>query len=124
MTIAAVTASEKAATDHIITDFAAASGIGQKAGIALAATGLVLTVSVPVTGPVMALQEPGKAASAVSTAPQPSGCPSECFIALSSYLAPVRAGLLSGSPANKPRMIGQALRVPRPQARGCAARRR
>jgi len=54
-----------------ITDFAAASGIGQKAGIALAATGLVLTVTVPVTGPVMAGQEPGQAASAVSAAPQP-----------------------------------------------------
>ncbi|BAS07464.1 metalloendopeptidase [Arthrobacter sp. Hiyo4] len=34
-----------------MTDFAAASGLGQKAGIALAATGLVLTVTVPVTGP-------------------------------------------------------------------------
>lgn len=54
-----------------ITDFAAASGIGQKAGIALAATGLVLTVSVPVTGPVMAAQEPGKATSAVTAVPQP-----------------------------------------------------
>ncbi|MEO5315415.1 peptidoglycan DD-metalloendopeptidase family protein [Pseudarthrobacter sp. CC12] len=54
-----------------ITDFAASSGIGQKAGIALAATGLALTVTVPVTGPVMAAQEPVQAASAVSTAPQP-----------------------------------------------------
>ena len=57
-----------------ITDFAAASGIGQKAGITLAAAGIVLTVTVPVTGPVMAAQEPGQAASAapqVSAAPQP-----------------------------------------------------
>ena len=37
-----------------VTDFAAASGVGQKAGIALAATGLVLTVTVPATSPVMA----------------------------------------------------------------------
>ncbi|QDG62217.1 M23 family metallopeptidase [Pseudarthrobacter sp. NIBRBAC000502771] len=54
-----------------ITDFAASSGVGQKGGMALAATGLVLTVSVPVTGPVMAAQEPVQAASAVSAAPQP-----------------------------------------------------
>lgn len=37
-----------------ITEFAAASGIGQKAGVALAAAGLVLTVTVPATGTVMA----------------------------------------------------------------------
>lgn len=37
-----------------VTDFAAASGVGQRAGVALAATGLVLTVTVPATGPVMA----------------------------------------------------------------------
>lgn len=54
-----------------MTDFAAASGIGQKAGIALAATGLALTVTVPVTGPVMADQEPGQSVSAVSATPQP-----------------------------------------------------
>ncbi|WP_248762282.1 M23 family metallopeptidase [Pseudarthrobacter sp. SSS035] len=54
-----------------MTDFAAASGLGQKAGIALAATGLALTVTVPVTGPVMATPAPGQAASAVSAAPQP-----------------------------------------------------
>lgn len=54
-----------------ITDFAAASGIGQKAGIALAATGLILTVTVPVTGPVMATAESGQAASAVSATAQP-----------------------------------------------------
>jgi len=54
-----------------MTDFAAASGIGQKAGIALAATGLALTVTVPVTGPVMADQQPGQSASTVSAAPQP-----------------------------------------------------
>ncbi|PTT66951.1 M23 family metallopeptidase [Arthrobacter sp. HMWF013] len=54
-----------------ITEFASASGIGQKAGIALAATGLVLTVTVPATSPVMAQPEPGQPASAVSAAPQP-----------------------------------------------------
>lgn len=40
-----------------ITEFAAASGVGQKAGMALAATGLVLSVTVPATGPVMASHE-------------------------------------------------------------------
>jgi murein DD-endopeptidase MepM/ murein hydrolase activator NlpD len=54
-----------------ITDFAAASGVGQKAGIALAATGLVLTVTVPATGPVMAMPEAGQTTSAASAAPQP-----------------------------------------------------
>ena len=54
-----------------ITDFAAASGVGQKAGIALAATGLVLTVTVPATGPVMATPVAGQATSAVSAPPQP-----------------------------------------------------
>jgi murein DD-endopeptidase MepM/ murein hydrolase activator NlpD len=49
-----------------ITDFAAASGIGQKAGIALAATGLVLTVTVPATGTVMASPEPGQTTLAAS----------------------------------------------------------
>jgi murein DD-endopeptidase MepM/ murein hydrolase activator NlpD len=46
-----------------VTDFAAASGVGQKAGIALAATGLVLTVALPATGPVMATG-PGTPAAA------------------------------------------------------------
>ena len=56
-----------------VTEFAAASGIGQKAGIALAATGLVLTVTVPATSPVMATDAPGvppMAASAVTAQPQ------------------------------------------------------
>ncbi|MDQ0665645.1 murein DD-endopeptidase MepM/ murein hydrolase activator NlpD [Arthrobacter ulcerisalmonis] len=56
-----------------MTEFAAASGIGQKAGIALAATGLVLTVTVPATSPVMATDAAGSAplaASAVSPQPQ------------------------------------------------------
>ena len=56
-----------------ITEFAAASGIGQKAGIALAATGLVLTVTVPATTPVMATEASGVrpvAASAVTPQPQ------------------------------------------------------
>jgi murein DD-endopeptidase MepM/ murein hydrolase activator NlpD len=58
-----------------ITEFAAASGIGQKAGIALAATGLVLTVTVPATSPVMATDASGGtpvAASAVTPQPQVS----------------------------------------------------
>ncbi|WP_457967566.1 peptidoglycan DD-metalloendopeptidase family protein [Arthrobacter sp. D1-29] len=55
-----------------ISDFAAASGVGQKAGIALAATGLVLTVTVPATGPVMATPAVGQTAtSAASVSPQP-----------------------------------------------------
>jgi murein DD-endopeptidase MepM/ murein hydrolase activator NlpD len=56
-----------------ITEFAAASGIGQKAGVALAATGLVLTVTVPATSPVMATDASGNspvAASAVAPQPQ------------------------------------------------------
>ena len=52
-----------------VTDFAAASGVGQKAGIALAATGLVLTVTVPATGPVMATNT-GSSGS-ISAAVQP-----------------------------------------------------
>lgn len=52
-----------------VTDFAAVSGVGQKAGIALAATGLVLTVTVPATGPVMA-SDPARSGS-VSAAAQP-----------------------------------------------------
>lgn len=59
-----------------ITEFAAASGIAQKAGIALAATGLVLTVTVPATSPVMATDNASGvtpvAASAVTPQPQVS----------------------------------------------------
>ncbi|WP_426998332.1 M23 family metallopeptidase [Pseudarthrobacter sp. N5] len=54
-----------------ITDFAASSGVGQKAGIALAATGLVLTVAMPATSPVMATAEPGQSAASSSAAAQP-----------------------------------------------------
>jgi murein DD-endopeptidase MepM/ murein hydrolase activator NlpD len=50
-----------------ITEFAAASGIGQKAGIALAATGLVLTVTVPATSPVMADEATGVTPVAATT---------------------------------------------------------
>ncbi len=52
-----------------VADFAAVSGVGQKAGIALAATGLVLTVSVPATSPVVAT-DAAKTGS-VSAAAQP-----------------------------------------------------
>jgi murein DD-endopeptidase MepM/ murein hydrolase activator NlpD len=56
-----------------ITEFASASGIGQKAGVALAATGLVLTVTVPATSPVMATDEAGMAPVAASAVtPQPA----------------------------------------------------
>ena len=54
-----------------VTDFASASGVGQKAGIALAATGLVLTVTVPSTGPMMSAADTGKSAAAASVAAQP-----------------------------------------------------
>jgi hypothetical protein len=49
-----------------VTDFAAASGVGQRAGIALAATGLVLTVTVPATSPVMATDAGSGAVAAAS----------------------------------------------------------
>jgi murein DD-endopeptidase MepM/ murein hydrolase activator NlpD len=52
-----------------MTEFAAASGVGQKAGIALAATGLVLTVTVPATSPMMATS--ADSSGAVSAAAQP-----------------------------------------------------
>ncbi len=49
-------------------DFAAASGVGQKAGIALAATGLALTVGLPGTSPMMATSDSGQTESALSVA--------------------------------------------------------
>jgi hypothetical protein len=52
-----------------MTEFAAASGVGQKAGIALAATGLVLTVTVPVSNPMMATS--ADSSGTVSAAVQP-----------------------------------------------------
>jgi len=56
-----------------VTDFAAASGVGQKAGIALAATGLVVTIAVPGTGPVMATDtgSTGSTAAVTPAAVQP-----------------------------------------------------
>jgi len=54
-----------------LTEFAAASGIGQKAGVALAATGLVLTVTVPATSPVMATDLGSAPVAASAVAPQP-----------------------------------------------------
>ncbi|ABK02193.1 peptidase M23B [Arthrobacter sp. FB24] len=53
-----------------VTDFASASGVGQKAGIALAATGLVLTVTVPSTSPMVATSDTANTAAA-SVAAQP-----------------------------------------------------
>ncbi len=47
-----------------LTDFAAASGAGQKAGIALAAAGMALSIAVPVTGPVVAAEHPHGAIAA------------------------------------------------------------
>ncbi len=52
-----------------VTDFAAASGVGQKAGIVLAAAGLVLTATAPLTSPVMAANTGGS--GALSAAVQP-----------------------------------------------------
>ncbi|MCF3138967.1 MULTISPECIES: M23 family metallopeptidase [unclassified Paenarthrobacter] len=49
-----------------VADFAAASGVGQKAGVALAATGLALTVGLPATSPVMATSESGQTESALA----------------------------------------------------------
>ncbi|MGJ0386984.1 M23 family metallopeptidase [Paenarthrobacter nicotinovorans] len=49
-----------------VADFAAASGVGQKAGVALAATGLALTVGLPATSPVMATSELGQSESALA----------------------------------------------------------
>lgn len=52
-----------------VADFAAASGVGQKVGVALAASGLLLTVTVPATSPVMATAD--QSATAGAAAPQP-----------------------------------------------------
>lgn len=55
-----------------VTDFAAASGIGQKAGAALAAAGLLLTVTMPVAGPLTAQAQPAETAAIAATAiPKP-----------------------------------------------------
>jgi murein DD-endopeptidase MepM/ murein hydrolase activator NlpD len=54
-----------------VTEFASASGVGQKAGIALAAAGLILTVTVPVTSPMTASGEFSPAGSTLSAAVQP-----------------------------------------------------
>lgn len=61
-----------------VTDFAAASGVGQKAGIALAAAGLVLTVAVPATGPVTATNTGSSAP--ISAAVQPDVTANEAKI--------------------------------------------
>nr|WP_043419479.1 M23 family metallopeptidase [Arthrobacter globiformis] len=55
-----------------VTDFASASGVGQKAGVALAATGLLLTVTVPATSPVLAAgEQQGEASASVASPAQP-----------------------------------------------------
>ncbi|BAS13974.1 peptidase [Arthrobacter sp. Hiyo8] len=51
-------------------EFAAASGAGQKAGVALATTGLILTVAMPGTGAMTATADSSQAASAVGTQPE------------------------------------------------------
>jgi hypothetical protein len=53
-----------------VTEFAAVSGVGQKAGIALAATGLILTVAVPATGPVVAASAGSPAGSVSASQPE------------------------------------------------------
>lgn len=55
-----------------ISDFAAASGVGQKAGIALAATGLMLTVAVPTATPIITTAAPGLSAAASTIVAQPA----------------------------------------------------
>lgn len=62
-----------------VAEFAAVSGVGQKAGIALAATGLVLTVTVPATGPVMATDS-SSASGPISAAVQPDVTAAEAKI--------------------------------------------
>jgi murein DD-endopeptidase MepM/ murein hydrolase activator NlpD len=54
-----------------VTDFAAASGVGQKVGIVLAAAGLALTVAVPSTGPMMSTGQTEHPGSSLSAAAQP-----------------------------------------------------
>ncbi|MEZ2389466.1 M23 family metallopeptidase [bacterium RCC_150] len=51
-------------------DFAAASGAGQKAGVALAATGLILTVAMPGTGAITAADASQGAALASESQPE------------------------------------------------------
>ncbi|WP_115789202.1 M23 family metallopeptidase [Arthrobacter silvisoli] len=53
-----------------VADFAAASGVGQKAGVALAATGLIMTVALPGTGALTA-SEGGSSAAALAAGSQP-----------------------------------------------------
>lgn len=54
-----------------VADFAAASGVGQKAGVALAATGLIMTVALPGTGAMTAAPQGGPAATAAAAGSQP-----------------------------------------------------
>lgn len=54
-----------------VADFAAASGVGQKAGVALAATGLIMTVALPGTGALTASSEAGSSAAAMALGSQP-----------------------------------------------------
>ncbi|MFJ5700155.1 M23 family metallopeptidase [Arthrobacter sp. NPDC093139] len=54
-----------------VADFAAASGVGQKVGVALAASGLLLTVTVPATSPVLASADHGAPAAAGAATGQP-----------------------------------------------------
>ncbi|MGW9412926.1 M23 family metallopeptidase [Arthrobacter cupressi] len=49
-----------------VADFAAASGVGQKAGVALAATGLIMTVALPGTGAMTASSEAGSPGTAMA----------------------------------------------------------
>jgi hypothetical protein len=52
-----------------VADFAATSGVGQKAGVALAATGLLMTVAFPGSGALTAASETGSA-SAMGSQPE------------------------------------------------------
>ena len=77
-----------------VADFAAASGVGQKAGVALAATGLALTVGLPTTSPVMATSESGQAESALSV---PGGSQPEVSAAASAKIDFSRAAVATAA---------------------------
>ncbi|MFK0041207.1 M23 family metallopeptidase [Paenarthrobacter sp. NPDC090517] len=79
-----------------VADFAAASGVGQKAGVALAATGLALTVGLPATSPVMATSESGQTESALAVA-APAGSQPEVSAAASAKIDFSRAAVATAA---------------------------
>ncbi|MEV7604986.1 M23 family metallopeptidase [Paenarthrobacter sp. NPDC089322] len=77
-----------------VADFAAASGVGQKAGVALAATGLALTVGLPATSPVMATSESGQTEAALTV---PGGSQPEVSAAASAKIDFSRAAVATAA---------------------------